>query len=113
MCIDALPTYLSIHHIHAWCLWRSKEVIGCPRPGVTVLVWELNAGPLQRHKSSRLLTLSEPSLYTLTFRKKATYYFCSYYANVPPGKSILASRFSVFSSMFLVFCSFGLHLSGC
>lgn len=29
---------LSVYHLHAWCLWRQKEVIGSPGTGVSEIV---------------------------------------------------------------------------
>lgn len=33
LCVNALPAYMYVYHVHAWCLGRSKEGIGSPETG--------------------------------------------------------------------------------
>lgn len=35
MCVNVLPTYMSVHCVHAWYSYRSDEGIGSLRAGVT------------------------------------------------------------------------------
>ena len=50
--MSVLPAW-SMHHIYAWCLWRSEEGVGSPWTGITGGYeppcgwWELNLNPLR------------------------------------------------------------------
>lgn len=52
-CISVLLACMSVHHIHAWCLLRSKEGIGSPGSEITdgcellCGYWDLNLDSLQ------------------------------------------------------------------
>ena len=30
MCMNVLPAYMSVYHVHAWCPWRPEEGTGVP-----------------------------------------------------------------------------------
>lgn len=46
MCMNFLPTYVSVYYVHA-CLRRPEEGIGTPGTGVTNGCKLLNVGPLE------------------------------------------------------------------
>ena len=52
MCIDALPTWISVHCVHVWCPQRPKKVLTPPGTGVRngceppCGCWDLNLGLL-------------------------------------------------------------------
>jgi hypothetical protein len=64
MCLGILPTYISINHVHAWCLQWPEQGVRSPGAGITdhceppCRCWELNPGPLQEQP---VLLTTEPS----------------------------------------------------
>lgn len=32
--MDVLPAHMYVHHVHAWCPWRSEDEVGFPKTGV-------------------------------------------------------------------------------
>lgn len=52
LCVDC-DTHMSGHPVHAWCLWRPEEGIGCPWIGISYCCklprecWTWNTEPLQ------------------------------------------------------------------
>lgn len=60
-----LPTYVSVHHLLAWCPWSQDEHVGYPGTiltedcRLTCGYWESNPGPL---KEQPVILTSETSL---------------------------------------------------
>ena len=56
MCVDALPAYMSVHHMCAWCPQKPEEGVRSPGTGGTdgceLLCgsWEWNADSLQEQQ---------------------------------------------------------------
>lgn len=61
--MNLLSTYVYVHHMHAWYLWRSEKGVGSLGPGVInghetpCWCWALNPSPLQK----QVLLTTEPS----------------------------------------------------
>lgn len=62
--MSVLPTYMTVHHMLAGCLWASAEDVGSLGTGVIndcepiCGFWKLDSGPLKE----RVLSVAGPSL---------------------------------------------------
>lgn len=70
MCMSAVPEWMYVRHMCAWCLWMSDyvtyartRVMGGCEP--TCRYWELNLGPL---KEQQILLTIQPSLQSLILK---------------------------------------------
>lgn len=67
--MSVLPAW-SVHHIYAWCLWRSEDGVRSPWTGITGSYephcrwWELNLNPL---KEESIFLIADPSLWPQKF----------------------------------------------
>lgn len=52
MCMGVFPTFMSVHHMHAWYMQRPQEGIGSPGTGLSdgfdfsCRYWQLNPVPI-------------------------------------------------------------------
>ena len=65
---------VSVHHWHAWSLWRSEEGTRCP--GTRVTDWALNPGPLEEQQVL-LATVTCPSPQMISFKSTCYLYSVS------------------------------------
>lgn len=71
MCMNVLPAYMYVYHVHALCSWRSEEGARSPRTVVTdgceplCGFWEMNPGPLQVQE---MLLSTELSLFSPNYQ---------------------------------------------
>lgn len=55
LCMNALPTCVHVHRVHAWCLWKSEEGLRVIGTGVshgcgTPMVLRTEPGPCKSSK---------------------------------------------------------------
>lgn len=80
ICIGILPSYISVHHMHARCLWRVGEGIGSPETEITdsweplYVYWESNPGPPE--KQSMIFTAELSLKLHLKILKLCLFIFC-------------------------------------